>query len=186
MRSVRHLPQRRPRRSLVRAARACSVCRAVFSRLKQRRNRCSYVKHALMCRRGGARLKGIDDSHAVIVSTMGQVFALDGLATHLLHGDEDGGVPVGDLESLLRVDCREHQLARDRPDGKRGERLKDGPTLRRVSSRDAAWSPRRNKTPGAPVRKSRFRVAITTDERRFASPDRRRRSMPHTRAHWCQ
>lgn len=46
--------------------------------------------------------KGVDDGDAVEVMAMGEVLRVDLLAAKFLCGGDDGGVPVGDLESAAK------------------------------------------------------------------------------------
>ncbi len=73
--------------------------------------------------------KGFKDAHAVVLASMVKIFAAHDLAAHLFRGGEDGGVPVGDLKSLLRFNRFQYQVVRDWPNGECGERFENGDRL---------------------------------------------------------
>ncbi len=70
--------------------------------------------------------KGVDHRDAVITLARVQILAKDRGAAHLFRGGQNGGVPIRDAETLFRIDRLEHQVARDGPNGKVGQRSQHG------------------------------------------------------------
>jgi hypothetical protein len=56
-------------------------------------------------------LKRIDDGYVVVVLSVVQIFAEDGMTAHLFCSRQDGGVPIRDAKTLLRVYRVKDQLS---------------------------------------------------------------------------
>jgi hypothetical protein len=76
----------------------------------------------LPCRRTGGE-KWVHHPDSVVVLSVIQIFAIDGVAAHALRGGENRRVPVRNGEALFCLDGFLNQVQRYRPNGKRCKRF---------------------------------------------------------------